>query len=244
MTARYPPEYFDWLNAVSLASARRIVPVLLELTRPSSVVDVGCGEGVWLSVFEAHGVGDVIGIDGSVGDTRRLQVAPGRFVAGDLTQPIALGRRFDLALSLEVAEHLPASRAEGLVRDLTRLAPVVAFSAAIPGQGGTGHVNEQYQDYWRALFAREGFDAYDAVRARVWDLDDVAFWYAQNLIVYASPSAPSIETLRAARVPAPLSIVHPRLYAPLTQPPSLRQALRQLRTALASAVARRLRGAA
>src|SRR3981081_11169 len=131
-------------------SADAIVPVVIDLVRPRSVVDIGCGTGTWLAAFRRDGVPDVFGIDGDWAPRDRLQLTGGQVAHHDPSQPLDLGRRFDLAICLEVAEHLPAASADALVALLTRHAPVVLFSAAIPGQGGTGHVNEQRPVYREA----------------------------------------------------------------------------------------------
>ena len=126
-----------------------------------------------------------------------------------------MGRQFELAVSLEVAEHLPAESAEGFVASLVRRVPVVMFSAAIPGQGGVDHVNEQWPDYWARLFAKHEFVPVDYVRPRIWNSDDVAHWYAQNTLVYARrdrrPDDPLLGDA-ASRTDARLSVVHPKQF--------------------------------
>ena len=100
-------------------------------------------------------------VDGPYVDRRRLLIDPGDFHAADLAAPIGLGRRFDLVQSLEVAEHLPAAKAEQFVDMLTTHGHCVMFSAAVPGQGAENHVNEQPAEYWRAIFGERGYGAVD-----------------------------------------------------------------------------------
>ena len=69
----------------------------------------------------------------------------------DLAQPLQIDRRFDLALSLEVAEHLPPECGSEFVQTLTDLSSVILFSAAIPFQGGTDHLNEQWPSTGRTV---------------------------------------------------------------------------------------------
>jgi SAM-dependent methyltransferase len=241
LTNPYSDEFFDWMRQRSLASAQVIVPLLLELAPISSVVDVGCGDGTWLSEFSKRGVHDILGVDGfDIADTR-LEIPESSFVRRDLGRPLVLERKFDLAISLEVAEHLPEERAQGFVRDLTTLSPLVAFSAAIPGQGGNGHLNEQFQDYWARLFAAEGYLACDCIRARVWDRAEVSFWYAQNLVLYGSREALESPGFRAVDVRGPLAIIHPRLYDNARAPVSVSDSLTLLTTGVRRAVGRRLR---
>jgi SAM-dependent methyltransferase len=212
----YTRAFFRSFEDVSRQSAQVIVSRLLALTQPRSVVDVGCAEGLWLTVFQEHGVDDIIGIDGAyvAPDLRKIQ--PAQFLEHDLKQPVRLDRTFDLAVSVEVAEHLPESRAAGFVEDLTRLAPLVLFSAAIPFQGGNDHVNEQWQDYWAAHFAARDFVPIDCVRPQVWTDPQVKWYYAQNTLLYGSRSAventPALAEAYAASREWPLSVVHPQKY--------------------------------
>ncbi len=182
----YDARYFDAQVEGALRSARALVPILLELVEPASVVDVGCGRGAWLCAFQECGVSEVRGVDGAYVEREKLLVAPERFTAADLRRPEQLTGRYDLALCLEVAEHLPASVAPELVAALTRLSPVVVFSAAIPGQSGTEHVNEQWPEYWDGLFAERSYRLVDVIRPRVYGDSRIEWWYRQNMVLYAS----------------------------------------------------------
>ncbi|MFD2093546.1 methyltransferase domain-containing protein [Blastococcus deserti] len=212
----YDENFFDDLRATAHRSAEVVVPLVLDLIAPRSVVDVGCGLGTWLSVFHDLGVEDVCGIDGDYVDRRALDINADHFVAGDLSSDLVMARTFDLAVSLEVAEHLPSSRAPGLVRDLTRLAPVVLFSAAAPHQGGTGHVNGQWPEYWAALFDRHAYRAVDCIRPQLWSDERVSWWYAQNTILYVRedhlPQLPRLGSVSRWPGRVPLRMVHPGLY--------------------------------
>jgi SAM-dependent methyltransferase len=193
-----------------------IVPLVVERLRPRSVVDVGCGLGTWLAVFMENGVADVTGVDGDYVYSSRLEIPAERFVAHDLSTPLSLDRRFDLAVSLEVAEHLPADRAAIFVGSLTALAPFVLFSAAIPLQGGTNHVNEQWPEYWAALFGHRGFLPVDCVRREVWGDENVEWWYAQNTLLFVEEgrlASPPDGGRPFERTPfSQLALVHPRQY--------------------------------
>jgi SAM-dependent methyltransferase len=162
-----------------------VVPEVIALVAPRSVVDVGCGPAGWIAEFREAGISDVIGIDGDWVDRDLLLISPELFRAHDLRQPLSLDRMFDLALCLEVAEHLPAERAGPLVSELTKLAPVVLFSAAIPGQGGNGHINEQWPDYWATMFEKSSYVPLDCLRSRFWSDGQIEWCYRQNMILYA-----------------------------------------------------------
>lgn len=246
MKKLYDADFFAGQRDGSLRAARVVVPILLSAFPARSAADVGCGAGAWLRALHDAGVADVDGYDGGYVDRAMLRVAPERFHAVDLRDAPALPRRYDLALSLEVAEHLPPDCADGFVAMLTRAAPVVAFSAAIPGQGGVGHLNERWQDHWRGLFATRGYRPVDLVRPAIRGRPDVPFWYQQNLVVYCDE-----ETLHARpdMLPVPdavsLDLVHPELYGRAVRcgEMSVTKALRMLPGLAAASLRRRLAGA-
>jgi SAM-dependent methyltransferase len=184
----YSPAFYAQFDDESSRAARVCVPLIVELLKPKSVVDVGCGIGQWLGEFAARGVEDYLGIDGPHIKDDQLRIPRERFRRDDLAQPLRLEHSFDLALSLEVAEHLPPSRADAFVELLARAAPAVVFSAAVPRQGGFGHVNEQWPWYWKQLFSRLGYVQLDPFRKTIWRNPAVACYYQQNLLLYVNPS--------------------------------------------------------
>lgn len=214
----YPREFYDDLADTALPSARRMVPLVRALMPVASVVDVGCGTGGWLAAFRETGSEDVLGLDGGWVREDQLMIPPDRFQRCALTERLPVARRFDLALSLEVAEHIPIDLAPQFIAELVRLAPVVLFSAAIPDQGGLNHFNEQWPGYWADLFAEHGYSAIDTLRWQVWSDPDVTWWYKQNILLFASAEAlaqnPKLAAARAASPPgAPLAVVHPEKFA-------------------------------
>ncbi|MBO0349881.1 class I SAM-dependent methyltransferase [Phormidium pseudopriestleyi FRX01] len=212
----YNQQFYENQQQGSVESAQVVVPMIQNLIQPQSVVDVGCGVGSWLSVFDACGVEDYLGIDGDYVDQTMLLIPPSKFQAGDLIQPIHLTRTFDLAVSLEVAEHLPHDQAEQFVKTLTSLAPVILFSAAIPFQGGTGHVNEQWPEYWQTYFNRCGYILFDVFRANLWNNEAVQPWYRQNIFLYLREDRiekyPRVKEAVEGQKSLPLSVVHPETY--------------------------------
>jgi SAM-dependent methyltransferase len=209
-----------------LRSPREVVPLVLDLLKPNkikSVIDVGCGAGFWLAAFKENGVDEVWGIDSDNTHTSQLLIPKDQFVSFDLTQPIHIDKEFDLVISLEVGEHLPEECGTQFVESLTRLAPVVLFSAAIPYQGGPAveiawdqHLNEQWPDYWADRFRQKSYVVIDCLRRRIWDNEKVLFWYAQNTFIFVKESClenyPSLKKEFTGSVTSQLSIVHPKEY--------------------------------
>ncbi len=215
-TQPYTEDYYSAFEEGSRLSARIIVPLVLELVQPTSVIDVGCGTAEWLSVFKEHGVKDIWGIDGTYVPRKPLKIPEERFIPIDLEQPFDLHRKFDLVVSLEVAEHLSSSSAKTFVGSLTELGPLVLFSAAIPHQGGDDHINEQWPEYWAMLFNDKGYVAIDPLRKKVWNNGDVQEWYAQNILMFVEQeqlgSYPLLSAEYQLQDTSMLSIVHPKIY--------------------------------
>lgn len=185
----YDKSFFDSQFAPSLESARVVAPLVCDLARPRRVVDVGCGRGAWLRAFHEIGVDLIQGLDGDYVDRDALLIPREAFVPADLAQLTELPGAYDLAICLEVLEHLTPQSGRAIVSALTEAAPLILFSAAIPGQGGTGHVNEQWPEYWRELFEARGYRLLDPIRRRIREDQRVKFWYRQNILMFASEAA-------------------------------------------------------
>jgi SAM-dependent methyltransferase len=208
---QYDQRFYDDLWEGGRQAAQLVLPAVLAAVSPTTIVDVGCGGGAWLSVAADLGVNDLTGVDGASSLQAVARFDGFDFVETDLDQPFAMSRTFDLAISIEVAEHLPPPRAGSFVADLTRLAPVVLFSAAYPGQGGTGHVNEQWPSYWAAKFAAVGYAPFEVCRPTYWNDSSVPMAVRTNMLLYANASASS--TLAShLNVPTLLDVVHPTLW--------------------------------
>jgi trans-aconitate methyltransferase len=207
----YSEQFYDTIDEGARSSARVIVPIVAKHMPIDSVCDVGCGRGIWLRTFMEYGARTVFGMDGSYVDVNSLYIPQLDFRPTDLSQPFQVSRRFDLAVSLEVAEHLSPHCAGQFVRDLTALSDCVLFSAAIPGQGGTGHINEQWQSYWARLFSDHGYAALDIVRPVTWIDERVCWWYRQNTLLYVNTRAIHQTVAKEHRVRV-LDMVHPLCY--------------------------------
>ncbi len=225
----YGERFFARKNEGSYRSARAVLPVVFDLIRPRSIVDVGCGSGTWLKAADELGAHDYLGFDGS--RPKQLYIPEQRFAVADLTRTLSATRRFDLAFCCEVAEHLPAVSSESLIATLVAFSDVVLFSAAIPGQGGTHHLNEQWPAYWQQLFAARSYSAYDCLRHRIWREENIEWWYRQNLVLYVADATASRYTL-PPRTEEVLALVHPELYARKLGKRVVKNFLRSTRKAL------------
>lgn len=192
----YDSVFYRYQREGALASAAVMLAPLRQHVSPSSVLDVGCGAGAWLAVHRHEGTEDILGVDGDYVDRSLLLIEPDRFRPIDIAGPFDLGRRFDLVECLEVAEHVPASAAETLIDNLVRHGDLVLFSAATPGQGGKGHINERPIGYWRECFARRGYRAFDPLRPLVRGRQEVDWWYRFNTLLYANEAG--VQRLSAA----------------------------------------------
>jgi SAM-dependent methyltransferase len=212
----YSGDFYQGMEDANLSSARVAVPLALQFVQPKSVLDIGCGQGLWLRAFMEQGIEDVRGYDGEYVERSKLQIPEEKFIAADLEQPLMLDKKFDLAVSLEVGEHLPDRASRIFVKNLTDAAPVILFSAAIPGQGGVHHVNEQWPAYWEERFAELGYVPVDCLRWNLWADARVSFFYAQNIMFYVKENElanyPKLaEEVKRGHGKA-LGLVHPHMY--------------------------------
>lgn len=211
MTASlYPPGFYENRRAHTAHAARAILRALPPRLPRARVADIGCGTGTWLAAALAAGAQYAFGIEGNwvnpdLLDDPRIVFAPHDLERGFAAPPV------DLVLSLEVAEHLSPARAAGFVADLVALAPAVLFSAAVPGQGGVGHLNEQWQSWWAARFAAHGYGPHDVVRPAIWADEAIPAWYRQNVVLYLNAETASMLDVLPTD-PQQLDRIHPRFW--------------------------------
>ena len=182
---QYNDSFYGYQMEGSLLSAKEMVPMIYDVFKPKSVIDIGCGVGGWLRAFkEICKIDDIRGVDGDYVKTDKLKIPGENFTSYDLTKYYDAGRQFDLAMSLEVGEHLPDAAANDFVKTLVSASRKVLFSAALPGQGGTFHINEQFPEYWAAKFASHGYLAIDYFRKKIWNNEKIEWWYRQNMLLF------------------------------------------------------------
>lgn len=179
----YNQKFYE-TNQKDLNASLKIMTYIYNKLKPKSVVDFGCGSGTWLSSVEKLGCKDIIGLDGDYVNKEWLLFDSKKFIAIDLREKVDLSRKFDLAISLEVAEHISEEFSEIYLQNLTNASDIILFSAAIPYQDGTNHVNEQYPSYWIKKFEKYDYVPYDALRWKFWNDESIAFWYRQNIMFF------------------------------------------------------------
>ncbi len=211
----YQDNFYEYHLQGALASADAIIPMVQEYVHPNSVIDIGCGIGAWLSVWEKKGVKEIKGVDGAYVDKKQLLIDVSNFEDFNLEQGYKSTKRYDIVMCLEVAEHLPAKSAELFVESLCTLSDVVLFSAAIPAQEGTMHINEQFHEYWGSIFTQKGYLAVDCLRPRIWNDTKIQWWYRQNIMFFVKESAlanyPKLKELALPARQKVMSLVHPEM---------------------------------
>ena len=205
----YTAAYYAGFADSASRSAAIVLPIAmrqLAAGRPRSVIDLGCGLGRWLAVWRSLGVANVRGVDGDWVTPDQLAIPGDCLTHHDLETPFVPTERYDLAMSLEAAEHLPASAAPAFVDSLCAAAPVVLFSAAHPYMKGQHHVNCQWPSYWADLFReRHGYQCVDSLRPLIWNDERVDVWYRQDVMWFVSDPRLLVE---GTPTPSPLPLVH------------------------------------
>jgi SAM-dependent methyltransferase len=192
----------------NLRAPKIIIPLVLDLVKPKSILDVGCGIGTWLKAVSEFELNDIMGVDGSYVLSSGLLIPRDKFIAHDLSQPLNINRKFDLVISLEVAEHIKPASADIFVESLVTHSDTILFSAAIPGQGGDGHLNEQWPSYWQEKFKKFDYDFYDIIRPKVWNNQEVNTCYKQNSFIVAHSESQIARNYHPADI---LNLVHPSM---------------------------------
>ncbi|MDQ7773382.1 MAG: hypothetical protein RDU13_07650 [Elusimicrobiales bacterium] len=185
----YDDEFFrEWGpgHADYVRSAELISEEIFRQFAPARVADIGCGCGVYGHFLGARGA-EVFSLDGVVPPAEHSFGLPVH--RQDLTEPFenAWGT-FDLALCLEVAEHIPEPFADVFLRNLAGFSDTLLISAAPPNQGGRHHVNERPKRYWVEKLAGLGFAycrpktgrLFEALRSR----RPPYMWMFQHISVY------------------------------------------------------------
>jgi SAM-dependent methyltransferase len=185
----YNKDFYKYINLHSIQSANEIVPLVLQIINVKSILDVGCGQGAWLSVWKKMGVQSICGIDGSHVNLNNLFIEKENFISANLSNSYPkINRKFDLITCLEVAEHLPRHKSENFIKFLTMHSSYVLFSAAQIGQGGENHINENKLSYWAKIFKSNNFECYDILRPKFISNPKISKWYKYNSLLFVHKS--------------------------------------------------------
>jgi SAM-dependent methyltransferase len=217
ITSQYTDEYYKDQIAPSLESARIFLAHLWKYFQPQSVVDVGCGRGAWLKACRELGSSELFGLDGEWNNQAAMIDDGIRFRAIDLNRAFALERRVELAISVEVAEHLEPSSSSTFVESLTKSADAVVFGAAYLRQNGPTHINERRHSWWGQLFRNNGYVPFDLFRPSLWGDEQIPFWYRQNTFLYTKKDGRAYAALKTAGLTELVELrfldcVHPVLF--------------------------------
>jgi Methyltransferase domain len=178
----------------------------------SSVVDVGCGGGSWLRAALDLGAARAAGYDLVPVPDEALAVDRGLITITDLSRPIEGAGRYDLAVSTEVAEHIPEACADVFVDNLCRFSDIVLFSAALPYQGGIHHKNENWVEYWNRKFRHRDYVCFDIFREVFWNDTRIPYFYRQNCLLFVRTKwSKAMEARGLTPSVEPRSLVHPEL---------------------------------
>lgn len=224
--------FYSWQVGPSYESAQVFCQHLTSIYPVNSVVDFGCGRGAWLKAMHELGATRLVGVDGPWNTQEAMIDQTIAFQGTDLNHPetVLAGEGFDLAMSLEVFEHLEPANSERIADFFTGLAPVLMFGGAFPHQGGQNHINERPHSYWAKLFIDRGFEVFDYFRPKFWGDERVCYYYQQNTFLNVRTGHPLGQKLREMGL-QPISnifwmdAVHPVMlyrYAGMTIPRRLR----------------------
>lgn len=201
----YDAEFYDYIDMGAFVSANEVLPKLWSEIgfKPKSMIDVGCGTGAWLKVAQALGINDVVGVDGDYNHHAPVTLGSS-FQEFDLAKPFESSRKFDLAITLEVAEHLREEYADQFVDSVTSCSDTILWSAAVPGQRGLNHYNEQWPSYWIPKLMERGYFCNGVFRFKLWYNDKVETWYKQNILIFSKNHSEWNEPVR--------DLIHPNNY--------------------------------
>lgn len=214
---RYDQDWHHHYGLITSQSAHKMIGYLRNLFNIHSAIEFGCGHAHWLEAAEKLGVSDIRGLDGEWTELDQLRIDQSKFHIVDLEKPVDLKRKFDLAICMEVGEHLHQNASAQFINSICKHADLVLYGAAIPLQGGFKHINEKWQSFWAGHFHAEGYRAFDLMRPVFWSDTGIHYYYRQNALIYISQNAKEL-IARAERLGAELQsnpildIVHPEKY--------------------------------
>ena len=202
-------KYVHTTNVHNLVAPQKIVKEILKYFSPKSIVDIGCGLWTFVKIFQDSWIEITHWVDWTWVNKELLHISQKDFFEKDLEKYHNFDKKYDLALSLEVAEHLSPDSAENFVKTLTSASDYIIFSAALPNQWGQNHINEQTPMYWEKLFNKQWYKMYDVFRHIFWEDQDIFWRYKQNMFLILKEW---INLPTGLEEKTPRYIIHPELY--------------------------------
>jgi hypothetical protein len=166
-----------------------LAETIIKEYQPKQIIDFGCGTGALAKAFACLGV-QVQAIDGySEPDFSTHDNI--RFTKLDLNDIDAVHEflkqfdaKFDLAISIEVAEHLNPAVSSSFIEWMTSVADVIVFSAAVPSQDGDGHINCRSRSDWYQFIKKYDFTIADTLRQHFISNPNLGLWHKFNVVDY------------------------------------------------------------
>lgn len=219
---KYGRGFFATRHQKTKYSAETILGLILpNLPDVRSVADIGCGVGTWLEVAREKGATSIAGYDGPWVDRELLQIPEHCFHQTNLAESLEIDGEVDLAICLEVMEHIPEDSAKKRMDLLLSRCRFLLFGAAVPLQGGTGHINEKSQSYWVDYITSRGFLAYDPIRWKIWNDEPIPYWYKQNMLLYVNSREAALLPDEISRyqltAESLINVIHPQLLEKLNR---------------------------
>lgn len=180
----YNESYYKRHEIGSYESAFQILKYIKTFINFDSVIDFGCGMGTWCKALNNLNIKDFLGIDKHQYDSAYMLIPSEKYMQYDLRKPLLLSHKVDMAISVEVAEHIEFEYSNIFIENLCLCSDIILFSAAITHQGGTGHINEQSCTYWESIFNNYGYKAIDCIRPYIWNDERIEIWYKNNCVLY------------------------------------------------------------
>lgn len=207
----YDEKYYRKHEKGSYCSAIHILEYLQTFLSIHSIIDFGCGMGTWgrAALDLDMKINDFLGIDQHKYDESYMAIAQKNYMTYDLRKSFNINRKYDLAISVEVAEHIPSIYSDIFVKNICLHSDVILFSAALPFQGGSGHINEQTCSYWINKFKQNDYIAIDCVRPKFWDNENIEVWYKNNCLLFVKDHLYKKIYSDIPEVKYPADIIHP-----------------------------------
>lgn len=210
-TSLYDENFYKINAKESYESARLVIDIFKKYYNPHSVIDLGCGVGTWLKAWQENGANEILGVDANQMPENMLYISRKNLHVVDFeNSSFNVDKKYDLAQSLECLEHISPQNEDKILSILYKASDLVLFSAAIPMQVGTNHINCHKLQYWVDKFKDKGYKCYDIIRPECIKKNiKIGSWYMQNILVFAKDEkAQILEEKGAIPIEKPVLFYH------------------------------------